>query len=185
MVSKERSDDWSALRSLCERMDPGIRIDGDRFWRRITLNGRMLGEVWSVDGELRAVTVDGAHRTLRGSGDVRGFGDQLLRRYMKLAGIDSGDPSPEDAGAAALRENSLRENSLRAMPHGRGGSGKAGGDSLRSALAAARLSPEEYSALGGPATMAGGEADGAALADDVARIVAAQEGPWPPPRRTD
>ncbi|HEU4419203.1 MAG TPA: hypothetical protein VFT55_09710 [Planctomycetota bacterium] len=179
-VSKERSRDWATLRSLCERIDPGVRIDGDRFWRRITWSGRLLGEVWSVDGELRAVTADGMQSTLSGAGEIRAFADQLMRQYMKVAGVASGNASPEEGGATRSRDARLRGGS-----GGRSGSGKAGDESLRSSLAAARLSPEEYSALGGPAMSSGGGAAGAALADDAARIVAAQEGPWPPLRRSD
>jgi len=182
-VPKERSRDWATLRSLCERIDPGVRIDGDRFWRRITWSGRLLGEVWSVEGELRAVTADGMQSTLSGAGEIRAFADQLMRQYMqymKVAGVASGNASPEEAGAAKSREARHRGAS-----GARSGSGKAGDESLRSSLAAARLSPEEYSALGGSATLSGGGTAGAALADDAARIAAAQEGPWPPLRRTD
>lgn len=178
-VSRERSRDWATLRSLCERIDPGVRIDGDRFWRRITWSGRLLGEVWSVEGELRAVTADGVQSTLSGAGEIRAFADQLMRQYMKVAGVASGNASPEEG---ATRSRDARH---RGASGGRSGSGKAGDESLRSSLAAARLSPEEYSALGGSAMLSGGGAAGAALADDAARIVAAQEGPWPPLRRTD
>ena len=179
-VSKERSRDWATLRSLCERIDPGVRIDGDRFWRRITWSGRLLGEVWSVEGELRALTADGVQSTLAGAGEIRAFADQLMRQYMKVAGVASGDASPEEAGAAKTRDPKHRGAS-----GGRSSPIKAGEESLRSSLAAARLSPEEYSALGGSAMLSGGGTAGAALADDAARIVAAQEGPWPPLRRTD
>ena len=179
-VSKERSRDWATLRSLCERIDPGVRIDGDRFWRRITWSGRLLGEVWSVEGELRAVTADGMQSTLSGAGEIRAFADQLMRQYMKVAGIASGNASPEGAGATKSREAKHR-----GAPGGRSVPVTAGEESLRSSLAAARLSPEEYSALGGSAMLSGGSTAGAALADDAARIVAAQEGPWPPLRRSD
>jgi hypothetical protein len=178
-VAKERSRDWATLRSLCERIDPGVRIDGDRFWRRITWSGRLLGEVWSVEGELRAVTADGLQSTLSGAGEIRAFADQLMRQYMKAADVASGRASPEPASAEA------GGGKHRGAPGGRSSSVKAGDESLRSSLAAARLSPEEYSALGGSAMLSGGGAAGAALADDSARIVAAQEGPWPPLRRTD
>jgi len=184
-VSKERSRDWATLRSLCERIDPGVRIDGDRFWRRITWSGRLLGEVWSVEGELRALTADGAQSTLSGAGEIRAFVDQLMRQYMKVAGVASGNASPEPASAEAGGAAKTRDSKHRGPPGGRSSPIKAGEESLRSSLAAARLSPEEYSALGGSAMSSGGGTAGAALADDAARIVAAQEGPWPPLRRTD
>jgi hypothetical protein len=50
---------------------------------------------------------------------------------------------------------------------------------------AARLTAEEYSALGEPAAAAGGEGEGAATADDVVRISAAADRNWPHPGRPD
>ena len=177
VVPEAVQDLWRGLHDLCVRIDRAVRIDGDRYWRRICWQGHLLGEVRLVDGVLRAVPVDGSERSIQSVGDVRAFGDQLLRRFVLLAGLakESGEVA---AGAAATRQAVSRQaaSSRVAAPRG--------GDGLRASMVAARVSPEEYSALGGPASEAGGEAEGAATADDVVRIVSAQESSWPPPRRS-
>lgn len=180
VVPGEARDSWRALHDLCLRIDPGVRIDGDRYWRRVTWQGQVLGEVRQVGGALRAFTADGRERAIQSASDVRGFGDQLLRRYALLAGLssESGESGDADAGAASARHPAARQ-----AAGGRGATSR-GGDGLRASMVAARVSPEEFSALGSPASAVGGEAGGAATADDVARLVAAQENPWPPPRRS-
>lgn len=163
---------WRLCRESCLRIDAGVRIDGDRHWRRVSWRGRQLGEVRQVDGGLRA-SADGFDRVLFGPSDVRAFVDHLLRSQIALAGLVRTDGGPAAGnGDGATRSASLPRSLVRRT-----------GESLRATVAAAALSTEEYSALGGPALAAGGETGGAAAADDVARIVAAQESPWLPPRR--
>ena len=171
-VTDEVEAVWRQCRESCLRIDSGVRIDGDRHWRRISWRGRQLGEVRQVDGGLRAAA-EGFDRVLFGPSDVRAFVDHLLRSQIALAGLvrtDGGSAAGD--GEGATRSASPPRSIARR-----------GGESLRATVAAAALSTEEYSALGGPALAAGGETGGAATADDVARIVAAQESPWLPPRR--
>ncbi len=169
------------LLALCARIDAGVRVDGDRYWRRITWCGRLLGDLRIVDGALHGGIAGETPRVLGTPREHRAFADRLLRRYLQAAGLST-TPSPdEDATAAPGRETTA---SRHAVP-GWSGSPRASGDGLRSALAAARLSPEEYSALGDPASAAGGETEAAAMAVDVARPVAGRESSWAPPGRTD
>ncbi|MBL8753222.1 MAG: hypothetical protein JNK15_07970 [Planctomycetes bacterium] len=170
---------WQSLRELCLRIDGSVRIDGDRFRRRITWHGHPLAEVVVVAGNLIGTSGDGRSITLATAMDLRTFSDRILRVYAQRAGLAIERPDPVAASEAAEQDTAPRH----------AGSGRNGAvarsDSLRSVAAAARLSPEEYSALGSPTSAVGGEAEGAAVADDVARIVAAQESPWAPRGRTD
>lgn len=165
---------WANCRDLCARIDPAVRLVGDRFSRRIVWRGSLLGEVSYESGHLQAKVGDGAAVTLQVAKDVRSYVDQLLRRYARLAGLHG----VETNHAVCVQHEATRSASANRMVPSRGGEG------LRAAVAAAKLSSEEYSALGGPALAAGGDTDGAAVADDVVKIVAAQEGPWPPTRRS-
>jgi len=168
---------WESILRLCERLDAGVGIDGDRFWRRITWQGRVLGQIVAAEGVLQAIDGDGTRRSLLTSADVREFCDLLVRRYATFAGLGLAT-----GGATAAAQNGRDEGS---GALGRAAARPAVGDSLRSSLAAARLSPEEYSALGGPAR-ASVVAVTSEVADDMARIVAAQEGSWAsPPQRSD
>ncbi len=169
---------WSWLQDLCVRIDAGVRIDGDRFRRRVTWNGQWLAEIHVVDGALHGIAADGARHSLMAAGDVRAFADLLLRSYARLAGLPVGRAG-EAAGTAPGREGAAR-------PHAKVGAGASRGaaGSLRSIAAAARLTPEEYSALGGPASEAGGETEDVAMAEDT-RGVTADEIPWPLPGRSD
>ena len=179
VVPEEQRDLWSTVHALCTRVDPGVRVDGDRYWRRISWRGRSLAEVRLVDGIMQATLADGSQRDLLGVADVKPFIDLLLRQFAALAGL-SHTQRPAAGGS-----NPARDPASRHAANGRNGALRTPAESLRSAAAAARLSPEEYSALGGPALAAGGDTEAAAMADDDDSGVAAQDGPWPPPRRPD
>lgn len=169
---------WSWLQEVCSRIDAGVKLDGDRFRRRITWNGQWLAEVHVVDGALFGIAADGVRHALMAASDARAFADLLLRSYAQLAGLPTARAT-ESGGAASGRDAAART----AAKGGVGGSRGATG-SLRSIAAAARLTPEEYSALGGPASEAGGETEGVAMAEDM-RGVAADEISWPLPGRSD
>jgi hypothetical protein len=180
-VPENHRADWRTIEQLCGRLDPAVRIDGDRFLRRITWHGRLLGEVCSADGGLRGCGADGIGHSLLSPRDVREFGDRLVRRYADLAGLAFEGASPACAPAARSREEEVGSGGAT-----RGAPVAMGGETLRSTLSSARVTPEEYSALGGPARLAGGGTEVAGVADDVVRIVAAQEGSWAAPSmRTD
>ena len=170
----ELSGLWASCRDLCARIDPAVRLVGDRYSRRILWRSALLGEVCYASGGLQARVGDGAATPLQVANDVRNFVDQLLRRYARVAGLHREEPN----NTVCASPEATRSAPTNRMVH------RGGGEGLRAAVAAAKLSSEEYSALGGPAVAAGGDTDGAAAADDVVKIVAAQEGPWPPTRRS-
>jgi hypothetical protein len=170
----ELSGLWASCRDLCARIDPAVRLVGDRYSRRILWRSALLGEVCYASAGLQARVGDGVATPLQVANDVRHFVDQLLRRYARVAGLHREEPN----NTVCASPEATRSAPTNRMVH------RGGGEGLRAAVAAAKLSSEEYSALGGPALAAGGDADGAAAADDVVKIVAAQEGPWPPTRRS-
>lgn len=171
---------WSSLQEMCLRIDAGIKIDGDRYRRRITWNGRLLAEVHLVADVLQGTLVGGSPGALAAPADVRMFSDQLLRTYLRVAGLSN--PRAADSGVGPI---AARDPASRHAANGTGALMRPVGESLRATTAAARLTPEEYSALGEPTSAVGGTTDGAVTADDVARIVAAQESSWPLPGRPD
>ena len=180
-VAADRRADWQTIEQLSLRLDPAVRIDGDRFLRRITWQGRLLGEVCAADGTLRGSGADGVSYRLLSPRDVREFGDRLVRRYAELTGLsmDGGNR----AGEPSARP---REDEVGGCVAARNAKGVAPGESLRASLSSARLTPEEYSALGGPARLAGGGTEVAGVAENVIRAVSAQEGSWAgPTMRTD
>jgi hypothetical protein len=166
---------WETARDLCLRIDAGIRIDGDRYRRRITWNGHPLADVEVGDTGLTAQTAAGDRRALASPGDVRAFVDRVLRGYATLAGIriDAAGCSRAGTAAGAPASDAARATTRRAS------------DNLRAALASARLTPEEHCALGGSTSAVGGEAGLAGTTGDPARTAAAAETAWPPVGRTD
>jgi hypothetical protein len=151
---------WSRLEELCLRIDQGIRIDAADDRRRITWNGQTLAEVRADADALRGTLPDGSECALSAPADVGAFSNRLLRGYSRLAGLVFAKRSAAggDEDAAALRAPATRT----------------GLDGLRAAAAAARLTPEEHSALGAPTSAVGDAAERAAMASDLARIAAAQ-----------
>lgn len=169
---------WAALQRICERLDPEVCVEGERFARRITWRGHRLGEV-AVRAEGLVGSVPGAEDiVIAEARDVRVFADRLLRGY--LAARDLGPSGRSTAPTTPVREG-VSPPSFSTRASVRVGSQ----GSIRSTLAAARLSPEEYSALGGLDGESGPAAAAAGAADDVVRIVSAQEGPWPPSAAAD
>ncbi len=165
MVPDACQELWGAVQSLCRRLDPAVAVRGDRFSRHITWSGRPLGAVRVVGSSLVASAATGVVRELRAAADVRSFGDQLLRAYAQHARLGLGVPperthDPRSAAATLDRTAATRQTAgLRHDVAERGGAvdaavGDEPGESLRSSLAASRISPEEHSALGGAASSA-------------------------------
>ncbi|MBL8732618.1 MAG: hypothetical protein JNN13_09650 [Planctomycetes bacterium] len=169
-VPAGREAEWRHLREQCQRIDPGVRFDGDRHWQRITWNGSLLGELWSerdaLFGRARLGAADPLRRELRTETDLRQFTDRLLRAFSLAAGLEKTSAAPEPAPASER---------LAATRHAAAGRGATpAGESLRSMLATMRLSPEEYSALGGTALAAGEQTEAAVVADRAAAVDAAR-----------
>ena len=188
VVPAARAEVWQALLSICERMDRAVLVHGDRFLRSITWNGLLLGEVRTVGGALVASAATGVVRDLRDLRDVHRFADQLLRAYVAHAELDldssfgsttfgSSAFGSSDPAGQALASDTCHFNQpapamgsevdrFSATRHAVGDrSNSSNGESLRSSLAAARLSPEEYSALGDPALVAGSNPGGSVAND--------------------
>lgn len=178
-VPADRSAAWARVLDRCERIDPDVHIDGDRYWRRITWRGHVLGEIRLIDGALHASCGGATPTQLEQEAELRTFTDQVLRRFTMAAGLSLAPT------AGAGTDGSRREAACRHAGGDREVSGAEGSSRLRAALAAARLSPEEYCALGGPTSAVGGEVDGVAKADDSEQRVVAPGGPRSPPKRPD
>jgi hypothetical protein len=116
---------WQSLRSSLLKIDPGLRVDGDRFLARITVLGRRLGEVECDEAGLVASAGDGQRHRIDSPHAIRHFVDLVLRRYLS-ADKARGGWHRRDAGADEV-----------------------GPTSIRSALEAARLTAEEQAALEG------------------------------------
>ncbi len=192
-VPSPRRQAWDELRRLCERIDPGIAWDGDRFSRRITWQGRVLGRVTVVAGELWGFDVCDGRHALQGAGEIHRFVDLLLRRYScltgliaEVAGSEVGGGDDDGRGPIPASDDEAVGDADPVSRTGSSPSRPASVDSLRATLSTARLSAEEYSALGEPTAVSPSDGDpGDSRSDDVARIVTAQSVPWHAQRRTD
>lgn len=163
---------WRALHDFCLRIDPAVSIDGDRYRRQIRWRGRLLGEVAVRDGALHATSADGQGQLLAAPSDLRQISDRLLRSFTQVAGLALSRAEDASATRAPNLDDASRYAGERSAP------ARLPGDSLRSVVAASRLSSEEYSALGGSTSAVDGETEGAAVPGDIARIVATPESPW-------
>ena len=144
----------ATLKRLFERLDPEVRVGGGRFTRRVTWRGRLLAELQVADEALTGVDAQGVAATLASHTEVRAFADRILRGY--LAALEPG------SAATKATESTTRDEVSLPRPVGRAEVRPTSQGSMRSSLAAARLSPEEFSALGAgadaPATVVGGAA---------------------------
>lgn len=145
---------WQWLERFLRRLDPELRCDGDRFSRRLLWHGQLLGKLAVQGGVLAGTGPDGAMVALLTEADARAFADRMVRKHGELVEQRAGMPG---LGKLAVR---------------------AADESLRASLRSARVSAEEYSALGGPARHAGGETEDAGGARDGGRIVGAETAPW-------
>jgi hypothetical protein len=133
---------FDALADLLQKIDPAIRVDGDRFSRRFHVHGRLLCDFWCSEDRILAALPGTTVRCLEDGADVRRFGDAVMRRYLDiLAERDSSVPSRSaDPGVTPTQPAGSEVGRGSMLEH------------LRVNLAAARLSREEYSALGATVT---------------------------------
>lgn len=120
---------WDQLESLMSRLDPAVRIDGDRYSRTVSCQGAPLGSFWLLDGRIEGALADGATRVLANQDEVRQFVDSALRQLLAAA-----------PATVAGNEVSVAVNRAIAPGLTLG--------ALRASLSASRLSREEFSALG-------------------------------------
>jgi hypothetical protein len=169
-VPRAQLEVWEELHRLCRNIDPEVVVTGDRFSRRVTWSGYLLGEVFTSDGVVVGRSATGLVLALRGSRDVRRFGDQLLRAFAQRARLDmSARPAADPVRDANARKRAVEPSAGRAQPDGassepaappRQGAHAGAGESLRTSLAASRLTPEEHSALGEPVASTDSQAEG-------------------------
>lgn len=181
----EHAELWRELQHICRCLESGVQLHGDRFSRRVLWHGRVLGHVRTVEGKLVATPDRGVARDLRDRRDLRRFANEMLRVLLAHARIDL---TLSDGRAVAAAEEPADKHTDKSVGGARQTSGRIGasgdrsdpthdspatrhavgapaprsseGESLRASLAAARLSPEEYSALGGPAASAAAKSAG-------------------------
>lgn len=159
---------WEAVLSICERIDNAVMVHGDRFSRTISWSGNVLGGVRTVGGALVASAATGVVRDLRDLRDVRRFGDQLLRAFVQCAQLDIGNDldSDQEHNHGRTAASKAGNDRTAATRHAVGDRTDApSGESLRSSLAESKLTPEEYSALGEPASVAGPIIEGSLAKD--------------------
>ena len=167
-VPSQRVGLWQTTLSICERIDDGIKVHGDRFSRIIAWNGDELGKVCIVGGNLIANAATGVIRELRDLRDVRCFGDQLLRAFVQCAELDldrDSDSEPKEHTGQPTASVAGRDHAT-APRHAVGGrGGVAINETLRSSLVESKLTPEEYSALGESASSVGSSIESSAATD--------------------
>jgi hypothetical protein len=115
------------LLDLLQRIDPQIAVRGDRFSRRFSIGGRPLAELWSGGDELRLgigdEQSDGREElALATWDDCEAAADRVMRRYLECC------KAAPDVGSAEASPPSFA--------------------GIRSSVARAQLSREEYAVLG-------------------------------------
>lgn len=133
----------AAFESLASALDPRVRIDGDRFSRRASFDGRTLAECWFAAGAVHGAVDGDQGRVLQGAADVRALGDRIARRYLASIGVVVGGAAAAAAGAAMAPVPAVS-----AASEGAGAGARTGFEALRASVTASRLSREECSALG-------------------------------------
>lgn len=137
---------FAAFEHFVQRLDPKIRVEGDRFSRRASLDGHLLADLWYADDAVHALVCGGVGRRIDTDVDLREVCDQLARRYLQVHGPSSANG--ELAAEAKIAE-SPTDLTLDAQDSARVAS--QGLESLRSCLQTSRLSREEREALLDPA----------------------------------
>jgi hypothetical protein len=121
---------FAAFEALVASLDPRVRMDGDRFSRRATFEGRVLCDCWFAEQRLHGAVPGASPRQLLCGDDVRALGDLMARRYLEVLGAAK-------AGCAPAPAESSRSTAV----------ARGGMDALRASMSAARLSHEEASAF--------------------------------------
>lgn len=128
-VAEQERAVFAAFDAFVQKIDPKIRVDGDRFSRRASLEGRALGECWFADDRVLGLVTGQPPQPLESDDDLRALVDRIARRYLAILAGPAGKPAVPAPAAVPPRAGGLA--SLRASVH-----------------AAARLSDEEFHALG-------------------------------------
>ncbi|MGE3175670.1 MAG: hypothetical protein AB7O97_23810 [Planctomycetota bacterium] len=133
-VGSEERARFRAFDDFARTLDPKIRVEGDRFSRRASFEGRPLGECWFADDLVLGAPHGGTPRPIASDADLRVLGDQIARRYLALL-----DELTRMGGASGATAPAATEEVA--------ASARGGFETLRASLSAARLSADECSAL--------------------------------------
>jgi len=134
------ADRCACFLDLVRRMDPRLTACGDRFSRQFHLGGRHLAELAVADGTPRVRLGDGEH-ALDTMEDCLTVVDRLVRQLLTAEVPPQKGPHPGPAGPVD-RLQGLDEGRFSLEP-------------IRQTVAAATISPDEYSALEDPEDVAG------------------------------
>lgn len=136
---------FEAFEQFVRRLDPKIRLEGDRFSRRASYEGRLLGDFWYADEAVHALVCGGQNRRIDTDVEMRAVCDQLARRYLQVHGpADAGDQAvgPADGRMAGGEDLAAGEDELQFPAQGL--------EAVRSCLVTSKLSREEREALMDP-----------------------------------
>ncbi len=137
---------FAAFEQFLQRLDPKIRVEGDRFSRRASLDGHLLADLWYADDAVHALVCGGVNRRIDADADLREVCDQLARRYLQVHG-----PAPAGCDTTADARIAEPSEDLTLDAHDASRAATQGLESLRSCMQTSRLSREEREALLDPA----------------------------------
>lgn len=139
------------MATFLTRLDPEIRVQGDRFSRRAACGGLPLCEYWYEDGQVLASAAGDVAVPLGSTADVRSFGDRVARLYLQRFKAESGASSKGGATVRLATAEKAGSEDVASSTRGRAL------EALRASVSRARLSGEEFQALGGAASGSGGD----------------------------
>ena len=132
-VSAAAREHLTAFQQMVGRLDAKILVEGDRFSRRASFEGHMLGECWFSDDAVQALVAGGTTQRVDKPADVRAVVDQLARRYLDLQGVRADEGKSNGASVADTEDEPQQASD--------------GLEAVRASLRAARLTREEREAL--------------------------------------
>jgi hypothetical protein len=135
---------FESFEHFARRLDAKIRIEGDRFSRRASFEGRLLGDLWFAEGAVHALVSGGAQRRIDTDADLRTVCDLIARRYLQVHGPATETVAEAPAAEAVAEESLDTDMSPTAFPAN-------GLEAVRACLSTSRLTREEREALLDPA----------------------------------
>ena len=135
---------FESFEHFARRLDAKIRIEGDRFSRRASFEGRLLGDLWFAEGAVHALVSGGAQRRIDTDADLRTVCDLIARRYLQVHGPATETVADAPAADAVAEERLDTDMSPTAFPAN-------GLEAVRACLSTSRLTREEREALLDPA----------------------------------
>lgn len=119
---------------VVERLDPSMRVLGDRYSRRFWVGGRLLAELYLRGGALQVNVPERYVGALRSRSDCDAALDHVMRRFLEIQSVDGAADAPA-VGVEDRREMPSVDRSVSL-------------ERLREVVDSSQLSSEEYSVLG-------------------------------------